>query len=340
MPDFSALYSKASSISQKISSLNVSDALNSGVSKISSAVQSSLGGVTAQLKTSFGVNDLTSSVGSFFGTSPEDSRGGGFAGTLTYPAQMKYYTVFTFKEYQRVVVNKAAIENPSVSIVLPMPSNLSESFAVDYDTPSLGPIVGSLADSAIAKAREMQGGGNSSPSGQDQSSKELAPSIAAAIGAVGLKNVKATSETAGNIAAIASGVAPNPHLAVIFRNIGLREHSFQYRFAPNSQAELRTLKQIISNLKKRMLPGLTKGADVLYTFPDICDIQFGPNKNVPYTIKRCVLTSLNVNYAPNGPAFFTTGDPVIVDISMNFKEMSAFTREDIKTENETSEYGT
>lgn len=42
------------------------------------------------------------------------------------------------------------------------------------------------------------------------------------------------------------------------------------------------------------------------------------------------MTGLSVNYSPNGPAFFKTGDPVIVDISMTFKEMSAFTRLDVE----------
>ena len=42
------------------------------------------------------------------------------------------------------------------------------------------------------------------------------------------------------------------------------------------------------------------------------------------------MTGLNVNYSPNGPAFFKTGDPVIVDISMTFREMSAFTRLDVE----------
>jgi hypothetical protein len=130
------------------------------------------------------------------------------------------------------------------------------------------------------------------------------------------------------IGAIALGVAPNPHLAVLFSNIGLRTHSFSYRFAPTSASELQTLKKIIQHLKTRMLPGMD--TSMLFTFPDVCDIEFGPNKDKPYKIKRCVMESINVNYTPMGsPAFFKTGDPVMVDIQMSFKETSVFTRVDL-----------
>ena len=134
--------------------------------------------------------------------------------------------------------------------------------------------------------------------------------------------------TGSAVAQIASGTAPNPNLAVLFKNIGLRDHSFSYRFAPHSEQELKTLKEIIKQLKIRMLPGFVSAADALYTFPDMCDISFTPGAVESFKIKRCVLTNLSVNYAPNGPAFFKTGDPVVVEISMQFKEMSPVTRRD------------
>jgi hypothetical protein len=79
-----------------------------------------------------------------------------------------------------------------------------------------------------------------------------------------------------------------------------------------------------------MLPGMS-GHDMLFSFPDVVDIKFVTGKGqAPYTIKRCVMESLDVNYSPGGsPAFFKTGDPVMVELSMSFKEMSPFTRDDI-----------
>ena len=39
------------------------------------------------------------------------------------------------------------------------------------------------------------------------------------------------------------GIAINPHLAVIFRGIGFREHGFQYKFVARNQSESDTLKK-------------------------------------------------------------------------------------------------
>jgi hypothetical protein len=250
-----------------------------------------------------------------------------------YPANQKYYTLFTFNQYERIKANEAPKEKTSVSIVLPMPPDLREEFNVGYAEPSLG-IVGSVADSVIKGVRSAQGASTSQGSTSD---KDLGSSVYAAIGSgiiKGLESIPKGGETAGAIARMATGLSPNPYLAVVFKDVALRSHTFQYRFSPRSEAELKTLKNIIRELKKRMLPGLTQGSDLLFTFPDTCDISFGPTKDVPYRIKKCVMTSMSVNYSPNGPAFFKTGDPVIVDIQMTFREMSAFTRIDLGEERE------
>jgi hypothetical protein len=251
--------------------------------------------------------------------------------TYVYPANQKYYTLFTFNQYERIKANDAPKEKTSISIVLPMPPELREEFSVNYTEPALG-IFGSAADSAVKGIRTMLG-----DNGVPKDDKTLEGSILAAAGAGAIKGVeKLGGETAGAIARMATGVTPNPYLAVVFQNVALRSHTFQYRFSPRSEEELKILKNIIKELKKRMLPGLTKGADLLFTFPDTCDISFGPNKDIPYKIKKCVMQTLNVNYSPNGPAFFKTGDPVIVDIQMTFREMSAFTRVDMGEEQKES----
>ena len=80
-----------------------------------------------------------------------------------------------------------------------------------------------------------------------------------------------------------------------------------------------------------MLPRVSENT-MLFSYPSTCDISFhnGDNKEVPYKIKRCVMKSLTVNYAPNGtPAFFKSGDPVMVEVSMSFMEMSPFTANDV-----------
>lgn len=326
------------SIAVKMQLDKTANQIKDGLGNISNAVQAAGKEYSLKIQSVFERNDLTrrTSASNASGkTSPEDARQNNapFVGALTYPAEMKYFTMFAFRKYDRNNVLAAPKEKPSVTIVLPMPSNLSETFSVDYQTPAMGPLAGAAIDTAIGAARDK--GISDIMSGAVLSTTKqgvgAAAKDAAFAGAIGLlKSQGAAGEVLSNAAQMASGVAPNPHLAVIFSNVGLREHSFSYKFAPNNRKEMENIKQIIRELKLRMLPGMSSGSDMLFTFPDTCDISFGPTKDKPYKIKTCVMKSLNVNYSPNGsPAFFKTGDPVMVEISMTFMEMSPFTRQDL-----------
>jgi hypothetical protein len=326
MPDVNVAYSQNGSLSAKAFVDNVADKIKSGVGSLSEAAQGAAGTASAKIKSFFKPTDVQGNPRAGAGTSPQKAMENNQRplGPLEYPAQMKYYTLFSFKEYQRGVALSKPADKTTAHIILPIPSNLTETFGVDYDTPALGPIVGAVASSVLAGQRQAQ-----DYSGPPVDGKQVATGAAAVVGAGALGAIKATSERAAGVAEIAAGVAPNPHMAVAFRNIGLREHSFSYRLAPNSAAELAKVKEIIRQLKIRMLPNVTEGADSLFTYPDICDISFATGTMESFKIKRCVLKSLSVNYAPNGPAFFKTGDPVIVEISMTFMESTVFTRRDL-----------
>lgn len=330
--DVNQLFSNAKSVASKLSAQDIGGKINAGIKNVSSALNQA----GLSVKSEFTRTDLpfVNNRRVQGGKKPEVTRveykkTSSFLGSLVYPGDMKYYTLFKFKKYQKIDVVATAKELPTISIVLPIPSNLNEAFNVEYDTPALGPVVGAAVEGIGNILRTVQDEGVGQAV-DNISAAKLASAGKDAVLAGVLKGVSAVNETAGNIAAATVGIAPNPHLATIFRNIGMRTHSFSYRFAPNSETELRNIKNIIKELKQRMLPGLSKDNNILFTFPDLCDISFGPSKEKPYTIKTCVLESLNVNYAPSGtPAFFKTGDPVEVEINMTFKETKVFTREDV-----------
>lgn len=343
-------YSQLKDLGSKVNLDSAKNLVSGGIDKLSSAAKGLFGTKVPSfnLPTSFNKSpdfgppspavaakdsaDVQRQLAGYAAVTPETSRktfNTPAGAALVYPANQKYYTLFTFSQYERVIPNEAPKEKTSISIVLPMPPDLSEEFSIGYDSPELG-ISGSVSDSVIKGIRSGLGGDTGGLS-KDDIEKTLAGSVVGIAGAGMIKGItKFGGETAGALARRASGVTPNPYLAQVFRNVELRSHTFQYRFAPRSFAELQILKNIIFELKKRTLPGMTQGSDVLFTFPDTCEIKFGPTENTPYKIKKCVLQSLRINYSPNGPAFFTTGDPVIVDITMSFKETSAFTRLDVE----------
>lgn len=329
MSGLDSLYGAAQSIGQKVESLNITNTINAGIGQLSSALQQAAGSLPSlNILSKFEMKDLPKAPALPGGLTPTQARDSKttFGGALTFPSEMKYFTKFAFYEYDKKIVNEAGKDKPTKTIIFPMPNDMHETFGVEYETPSLGPIGGAVANAAITAIRS-----GSVSAGVDALTKGDAMGTAAQAGvAGGLNMLKKGSPTVAAAAEMGLGVAPNPNIAVLFSNIGLRTHSFSYKFAPTSAKELATLKAIITELKKRMLPGMSNEGTMLFSFPDVCDIEFGPTKNKPYKIKRCVMESLTVNYTPMGsPAFFKTGDPVMVEIQMSFKEMSPFTREDV-----------
>lgn len=325
MPDLNTIFSGQLNLGDKISSLNITDNIKAGVDKVSSAVQGAWGSLPSlKITSKFEQKDLPINTTNQGGTTPQQARAkqSSFAGALQFPPSMKYYTKFSFYEYDKKVINVANKDQPTKTIILPMPNDMHEDFNVEYETPALGPVVGAASESLIKAIR------GDVASGVAAAEKSFMSSVLATGEAAVLTALKKGGfETTAAIGSMGLGVAPNPNLAVLFSNIGLREHSFSYKFAPTSASELATLKKIIQELKLRMLPGMD--TKMLFTFPDVCDIEFGPQKDKPYKIKRCVMTSLKVNYTPMGsPAFFKTGDPVMVELQMSYKEISPFTRED------------
>lgn len=334
MPSLDSLYSTASSLGQKISALNITDSVNAGVSGFSSAVQMAQSKFPSlSVLSKFESKDLPKGIAAKDSLTPNEVmvNKSAFAGALTFPSEMKYFTKFSFYEFNKKDVTSEIKDLPTQTFILPMPNNLQESFGVTYDTPTLGPVAGAAANAVISALRSNNPGASAAGIVGDL----MNPATAITAGAAAsLEALKKMSPEAGALGGMAFGVAPNPNMAVLFSNIGLRSHSFSYKFAPTSAKELATLKTIITQLKTRMLPGMANEGSMLFTFPDVCDIEFGPNKDVPYKIKRCVMENLSVNYTPMGsPAFFKTGDPVMVEITMSFKEMSPFTRVDMKQPN-------
>lgn len=240
-----------------------------------------------------------------------------------------HYILFTFSSFaQKSPIVPATVTNQK-SIILPMTSNLQETYQANYKTEALG-ITGTAAEKLAESVRgqlkdisiDEEGGKKFGAAlnkafGNLSADKDFQNGVAATVGARALQAV------AGPIASAVSkelGATTNPNLAVLFDNIGFRSHQFSFRLFPKTQSESQILKQIIQVFRERMLPTVI-GGGLGYAFPDKCQIKIMPAS--PFPILECVLETMTINYAPNGPAFFK-GDgsnPVLVDITLNFKEI-------------------
>ena len=259
----------------------------------------------------------------------------------------KYYMSIRFADYSRPAPFVSAKFDTKYTIHLPMPNNLADMTGVDYDTANLGTI-GSLAN---AQQGEYTGRGTEAQAlllnaqsigsaaggivGQLTRGKGLAGGLAGGLIGHALVNDNIITALEQSL-----GVAPNPNQSVAFKGPRLRDGGFSWIFSPRSIEESQAIKDLIYQLKGRMLPTTTYGKDAgLLNYPQMCLFNFYPwdsnsasgndygwGKDSIIRYKRCVLTSVNANYSPSGtPSFFRgTNLPTLISLSISFKEIEFF----------------
>ena len=150
---------------------------------------------------------------------------------------------------------------------------------------------------------------------------------------------------AGSVAAgsfLALGGVNNPMLELIYQSPNFREFSYEFMFYPRDEREALEVQNIIERFRFHQAPEIDAGSSGLLLIPPSqFDIQFyyggKPNPNIP-TIGRCVMTGIQVNYAPNGwsayempgentPALGRTGMPTAIQMTVNFKETVIVTKQ-------------
>lgn len=151
----------------------------------------------------------------------------------------------------------------------------------------------------------------------------------------------------------ATGRVINPMLELIYSSPELRSFQFEFMFYPRSEQEALEAQRIIDRFRFHQAPELDKFQSGTQTGmlipPSEFDIKFfyagKQNPNIP-AIGTCVLTNVQVNFAPRGwsayevagenaPALGRTGMPVAIQMSLSFRETTYITKEDF-TNHETN----
>lgn len=248
-------------------------------------------------------------------------------GVLQYPLDIgEYFITFTFKEKKRISPGAPPQAITNTTIHLPMPPQLVETFGMQYADVKRGVLVGALADTV---AKEIGSGASAAQVGKTLGTKTagLATSPGAAMYAA--RKATGISDTLGAAVDEATGTVLNPYQALVFQGVSLRQHSFSYKFSPNSSAESEALKKIINKFKEVMHPAQNK---LLFDFPYVCDIAFGKKTDSPYFFKQCFLENMTVNYAPSQvPSFFRkNSEPTEIELALQFRETRPLVRNDIQ----------
>lgn len=137
---------------------------------------------------------------------------------------------------------------------------------------------------------------------------------------------------AGDAASLA-GFTMNENVLVLFRKMNLRSFQYDFFFAPKSEKEALAVRNIIRAFRFHAHPEVKGGYGIMYVAPGTFDIEFmhrgKQNQNVQ-RVSTCVLTNVDVDYAPYGWTTHVDGMPIQTRLSLSFTETEVMTKEKIE----------
>lgn len=248
-------------------------------------------------------------------------------------------------------IAKADYKKQSTAISLYMPNDISIKYGVIWDELSLDNIAAMMSATENLGAAAAKIGAGAAVGALV--AKGLGAPVAAGgavggiisgttIGGTG-DNLSATQSIAmaqalkipgaGGIASKSTGLAVNPKKEQVFKQVDFRTFTFSYQFFPRSPEEAQSVRDIIKQFKLHMHPEYLDSGQFLYIFPSEFDIIYYTDKKENLNLHRhtsCVLTDMNVSYAPQGTFnAFAGGMPSQINMQLTFRELSLLTKQDI-----------
>lgn len=241
------------------------------------------------------------------------------------------------------------IRRTSDTIALYMPDTLNFVHNQAYTEYNLGKSISSLGLTAGSSAVDaIRDNPNNILDAGASIIKNLSPM---ALGLI----AESTDLTRVGFAAV-TGKVLNPMLEMLFTSPALREFRFDFMLYPRSEEEAQEVQRILDRLRYHQAPEFNTASNGFFLVPPSeFDIKFyyngKENPNIP-KISTCVLTSIDIDYAPGGFAAYElpkvnvpskggTGMPVAIRLSLNFKETEYLTKANYAKPNSTATtYGT
>ena len=203
------------------------------------------------------------------------------------------------------------------AIFLPIPSGIQDDNRVGWNKDEANPVKIAMADFAKQSiTKGMEGAKNS------------ATNIAATLKTGGIPEALSASVvknlTGINVLGRESGVVINSNIELLFSGPELRSFTFNFKLSPRDNSEAKEIQKIIRTLKQGM--SAKKAADFLFVkSPHTFFLGYYKGAELqPYMnrFKECALTSMSVQYAPDGPfATFTDGSMTSYGMSLTFQEL-------------------
>jgi hypothetical protein len=122
-----------------------------------------------------------------------------------------------------------------------------------------------------------------------------------------------------------AGYVFNPQQQLMFEGIDFRTYNMAFTFTPYSRAEADAVQNIIKTFRQNAAPEIvTSLAGFFFNPPSLFDVKFmyqGQQNTNINKLKRSVLESVDVNYAPNGWSAHEDGAPVQTTMTLQFREI-------------------
>lgn len=241
------------------------------------------------------------------------------------------------------------------SIVLPIPANLTDGQSAGYNAENLFVVGNAVRESLSSTFNEKGIGGTVQTALSKEGLNKAASSVADILDAINANPGAALGKAAltgsvylaeglkGQLAAAAKSsfqLSANPFPVMIFQGTSFKPaFTFDWTLYPESASEAVTIQKIVGYFRKEMLPEKIKTNSSILKTPAIFEIKINPS-SIARTFKRCVLTNMGVNYAPNGPSFLTEVGvntekyPSAVSLSLTFQEIEVWLADDYYNEEE------
>lgn len=265
---------------------------------------------------------------------------------LQYPSTLRdEYLNISFMEYERPKPNVKPSTSTNLNIKLPLPRDLQEVHSVRLD-PQETRLVGQLASNIENVYKAMTG---AAPSGQGfQDFKNIinsnnAASTAGVLAQLGTTALSSVGGAVGmpmdtvlaTVGQYAGGIL-NPQISVFFQGVDIRPPmEFSWLMSPRNEKEMATIKKIIKEMRKRILPKPSEGeSQPFLSYPNMVELKLYPwakdddEQDIMPRYKRGFIEAMHVNYTPSGLSLFKDDNPVFVILSFVFQEIEIWTAED------------
>ena len=253
-------------------------------------------------------------------------------GPLQYPKDLpKYYMKLSVYDYVRRTPLGPTLKTPKQTIALPLPDGegLVDNTSTQWNDSALTHWGNALENSTQIQSM-ISGFLNSSGIHGEQPTQNTQKMVGGTAGDIAIYVAdavarSASAELAGTIES-QTGLAPNPALAMTFKQVDFRKFQFTWLLSAKNKAETDIIKNIVVALKQAQLPSFSKGSTAIFEYPSIVTPAILPANSAGYMtdFKPSVITAVNVRYSPvsKAPSFYsTTGAPVFVELSIALEEM-------------------